>query len=408
MSRKYKNYHKNPRAITEDQQIQLKKWIIEFGDLSGIVVNNLSGEKVCGNQRGNAIDLDKCEVDIVKKYDTPDSVGTVAEGFVLFDGVKLNYREVEWDERRTEQANIIANKAGGAWDWEILTEGFEINDLLEWGFSEEEFAGKDVEVEPEETKGDDDIPEVQEQAETVKGDLWELGEHRLLCGDSTLIDDVERLMNGEKADMVFTDPPYGISIVSKDGSVGGGTKGKYSLIKGDGDINVAVDSFNLCVSLDIPIMFFWGANHYSSKLPDSSCWVVWDKQGGKSVDFADCELCYTNLEKPVRMFTHIWDGFRRDSEKGEMRVHPTQKPVQLFVDIWDKFECPKTVLDLFGGSGSTLIGAETTGRKSRLMELDEKYCDVIVKRYVKFCIENDRPYTVKLNGEDYNGSLLGG
>lgn len=143
MGRKYKNYYKNPRTITEEQRIQLKKWIIEFGDLSGIVVNNLSGEKICGNQRGDAVNLNDCEIEIVKKYDTPDSVGTVAEGFVLFDGVKLNYREVEWDERRVEQANIIANKAGGSWDWEILTEGFEINDLLEWGFSEEEFTSEE-------------------------------------------------------------------------------------------------------------------------------------------------------------------------------------------------------------------------------------------------------------------------
>ena len=105
MGKKYKNYYKNPRIITEDQRIQLKKWIIEFGDLSGIVVNNTTGEKICGNQRGDAVNLNECEIEIVKKYDTPDSVGTVAEGFVLFDGVKLNYREVEWDERRAEQAN---------------------------------------------------------------------------------------------------------------------------------------------------------------------------------------------------------------------------------------------------------------------------------------------------------------
>lgn len=149
----YKNYHKNPRVITDEQKSKLKKWLLEYGDLSGIVVNNLTGEKICGNQRGDAIDLNKCKIEILKKYEKPNDTGTVAEGYVLFEGVKLNYREVEWDERRSEQANIIANKAGGSWDWQILTEDFVMDDLLAWGFTEEEFAGKDIDS--------DDIPDYE-------------------------------------------------------------------------------------------------------------------------------------------------------------------------------------------------------------------------------------------------------
>lgn len=228
--------------------------------------------------------------------------------------------------------------------------------------------------------------EVSEPAEPIAklGQIYQLGEHRLMCGDSTDEATVSQLMNGKKADMVFTDPPYGISIVLKDGSVGG-TKGKYKPVMNDENTNAAELSFKLCKKMETNLVF-WGANHYSNVLPASSCWIVWDKQDGKRVNFADCELAYTNIKKPARLFKHIWDGFRRDSEKGEMRVHPTQKPVKLIEDIFDLFkkESKKTILDLFGGSGSTLIACEKTNRECFMMELDPYYVDVIIARWEKF------------------------
>jgi DNA modification methylase len=102
------------------------------------------------------------------------------------------------------------------------------------------------------------------------------------------------------------------------------------------------------------------------------------------VTYADCELCYTNIDKPVRMFTHIWDGFRRDSEKGEQRVHANQKPVKLFLEIWEKFNTGQVVMDLFGGSGSTLIAAEASDRVCYMAEIDCRYCDVIINRWQDF------------------------
>jgi len=203
-----------------------------------------------------------------------------------------------------------------------------------------------------------------------------------MCGDSTSIDAVDQLMDGIKANAIFTDPPYGIGL-DKEGQTIGKSQ-KYGAVLNDANADVAKESFQMAVAMNVPEMYFWGANHYSSVLPDSSCWIVWDKQGGKSVTYADCELCYTNIDKPVRMFTHIWDGFRKDSEKGEKRVHPTQKPVKLFEDIWAKFNTGQVVLDLFGGSGSTLIACEKTDRHCRIMELDPKYCDVIIKRWQDF------------------------
>jgi DNA modification methylase len=232
---------------------------------------------------------------------------------------------------------------------------------------------------------EDAVPEVPAQPITVLGDVWVLGKHRVMCGDSTSIDAVDKLMAGERADMIFTDPPYGIGL-DKEGQKLGKSQA-YGAVLNDHDTTVAVDAFNLAQSLCDGAMFFWGANHYSHALPGSPCWIVWDKQGGKRVTFADVELCYSNIEAPARLFTHIWDGFRKDSEKGDKRVHPTQKPVQLIVEIWELFEkhiSGAIVLDLFGGSGSTMIACEKTHRYARLMELDPKFCDVIVKRWQDF------------------------
>jgi 16S rRNA G966 N2-methylase RsmD len=313
---------------------------------------------------------------------------------------KLPVIKQEFKDEAQEYAYLISDNEIARWaelDKHLVYEELkqlDLDDIELLGL--EDFEMPDIEELDPQTD-EDEVPEVVNPI-TVRGDIWLLGKHRLMCGDSTMIDDVEKLMAGEKADMVFTDPPYGISVVSRDGSVGGGTKGKYKEIIGDNTVDVARDSYNLCVGLEIEQMFFWGANHYSSVFPDSSCWVVWDKQGGKSVTFADCELCYTNLKKPVRMFTHIWDGFRRDSERGEMRVHPTQKPVQLFIDIWDKFDSPKKVLDLFLGSGSTLMACEKSDRSCQGMEMDEHYCDVIINRWQNY---TGKQATLESTGQTY-------
>lgn len=235
---------------------------------------------------------------------------------------------------------------------------------------------------------EDEVPEPPKKAITKLGDLITLGNHRLLCGDATKIEDVEKLMDGKKADMVFTDPPYGISIVggSKSfGTVGGGKIVKantYSNIIGDETTQTAIDSYNICVSLQIPVLIFWGGNHYSSNLPDSSCWIVWDKNN--TGNFADAELAWTNQKTAVRIFKHTWNGLIKESERREKRCHPTQKPIALAEWCFNKYgENCKIVLDLFGGSGSTLIACEKTNRHCYMMELDPIYCDVIIERWEK-------------------------
>lgn len=247
-----------------------------------------------------------------------------------------------------------------------------------YDFDFKEFGLLDFELPPIESieagQDEDDVPEPPPKPITKLGDVWLLGNHRVMCGDSTMIDDVEKLMNGEKVDMVFTDPPYGMSAVSSSGVL----KKKYSSdIMGDSDTNSARDSFNLSISkFPNAHQVWWGANYYCEFLPGSEGWIVWDKNNGQS-DQTDCELAWTNFRSVVRQFTH-------SSEKTN-RVHPTQKPVSLIEWTWERFKCdPSIILDLFLGSGSTLIACEKTNRKCYGMELDERYCDVIIKRWEKF------------------------
>jgi DNA modification methylase len=220
-----------------------------------------------------------------------------------------------------------------------------------------------------------------------------------MCGDSTSIDAVEKLMNKEQPDLIYTDPPYGINIVTN-GQVGGGgafgkgkkqkSKGKrieankYHEIIGDNSIDVALHAIQIIKSIKAKVQIIWGGNYYANALDNSNCWIVWDKQTGEST-FADAELAWTNQSSKVRIFQHRWSGICKASEHGQKRVHPTQKPIVLAewcFEIYGKNS--RSVLDLFGGSGSTLIACEKTARDCRMMELDPKYCDVIIKRWQDF------------------------
>ncbi len=287
--------------------------------------------------------------------------------------------------------NKIALDAG--WDKDILLNQFEYlksfdYDLTLTGFDLEELCEIFPDELPEVFCGEDDLPLAAETRSQL-GDLWVLGDHRLLCGDSTVATDVERLMNGNKADMVFTDPPYGVDVV-KSGKVGAdfgvAKKGQYSPIIGDSTIEAAIDAYNLCVGLNIPVLCFWGGNYYASKLSDSKCWIIWDKREDSGIvnTFADCEIAWTNQQKPSRIYRQLWNGMIRKGEH-EKRVHPTQKPVALAEWCFEELSPKgKTVLDLFGGSGSTLIACEKTKRKCYIMELSPEYCDVIIQRYENY------------------------
>ena len=289
----------------------------------------------------------------------------------------------DWTEEQKNEFIIKDNVGFGEWEWDDLANEWDIDQLDDWGLElPADLTFKEVEAEEDDYEMPNEI-----KTNIVKGDIIEIGEHRLMCGDSTNSDDVAKLMNGEKVDMVFTDPPYGMNAVSKSGVL---SKNYKTDILGDDDTDAAKDSFNLIYNLfQNALHIWWGANYYSSCLPDSECWIVWDKNNGQS-DQTDCELAWSNARSVVRQFT-------KASEKTN-RVHPTQKPCELISWSINKFKSEsKIIADFFLGSGSTMVAAHQLKRKCYGMELDEKYCQVIIDRMLKL----DESLEVKINGVEY-------
>lgn len=301
----------------------------------------------------------------------------------------------------------------GGWDDEALADLLtDLQDqdadlLAVTGYTDDDLAGLLAEPEPLRTElppagpGDsrDRSTRVARDPRAAPGDLWALGGHRILCGDATNPEHVDRLLaefDLAQPILVHTDPPYGINAVGKDRNVGGGGKVRnrpgrsvrasdYEPIAGDDTADAAADAYRLVTAL-LPeaVQVWWGANHYagSAGLPDSSCWLVWDKQ--TNGDFADAELAWTNHTGAVRRLVHLWNGLARASEKATPRVHPTQKPVALAewaMEMVDKRAARRLVVDLFAGSGPTLLAAEATGRACAAMELSPAYVDVICRRW---------------------------
>jgi len=227
---------------------------------------------------------------------------------------------------------------------------------------------------------DYEIPEIDKIKTDIKrGDIYKLGTHRLMCGDATIKADVSKLMNGTKADMVFTDPPYGAKSVQRSGVL----KKKYIPIQND---DMPFNPFHLLKLA--PKIILFGGNYFATQLPLSSGWCVWDKKAehAKRHDQGDCELIWTNLKRPPRIYRNAWVGWFKEGESNKTpRLHPAQKPIKLLSYILkDTSNNPDIILDPYGGSGSTLIACEQTGRKCCMMEIDPRYCQVIVNRWEQY------------------------
>ena len=244
---------------------------------------------------------------------------------------------------------------------------------------------EDTEVE------EDEAPEVDESEppKSKLGEMYQLGRHRILCGDATKREDVERLMDGKKADMVFTDPPYGMNLDTeyvKNETVKGNTYDK--VIGDDRDFNYQDFSW-----IDCKEQFWWGADYYAKTLPNKGSWFVWDKKK-EDLDASigsGFEICWSKTPHKKEMIRILWSGFTAQ-ERNESRSHPTQKPIELCKWFINKFSDSNiSVLDPFLGSGSTLIACEQTDRTCYGMELDPKYVDVIRKRYAKFINNGELP-----------------
>ena len=276
---------------------------------------------------------------------------------------------------------------------ELTLEGF---DLELAGFDLEDLQELSLAGEQKQAEEDDFDPETVTETICQKGDLWQLGKHTLLCGDAYT--DINKLIGNEFIELLLTDPPYGIDIVNgtnadisaKTGFVG--TEGIVKARKYKTIINDDKD-FNPQFMLEIARKsIIWGANNFASKLNDNSHWIVWDKKAEKGADhnnFSDVELAWTNIDrKSCVIYRHLWSGLLREGDRDielQERVHPTQKPVGLMGEIINDYsKTNDNILDLFGGSGSTLIACEQLDRNCFMMELDPHYCDVIIHRWEDF------------------------
>lgn len=188
--------------------------------------------------------------------------------------------------------------------------------------------------------------------------------------------------------IVITDPPYGISLV-KNGKVGADfgitKKGKYNPVIGDNDIEVTKKAFNIFKEIADKMIIF-GGNYFTNFLPFSDSWLIWDKREDTGIrnTFADGEMAWCSFHTPVRIYRQLWNGMIRKGEHSK-RVHPTQKPVEMLENIIKDFtKADDIVLDLFLGSGSTLIACEKTNRICFGMELDPKYISVILDRWQEY------------------------
>lgn len=304
---------------------------------------------------------------------------------------------VDWDEDKQRQFIIKDNVSGGEWDWDVLANEWDAEELDDWGLDVPAEFGEEKEIE------EDEAPEVSSEPPVSElSKIYQLGRHRVMCGDSTDKENVDLLMNGAKADMVFTDPPYGMFLnadysdmknnleFAKAKNFTGGKK--YDNVIGDHEdfnpdfINIVFASFPSTKEV-----FLWGANYYSELLPNRNdgSWIVWDKRLDDSADkmYGSCfELIWSKQKHKQDIARVKWAGvFGTEQEFDHKRHHPTQKPVNLsswFVERYSKKS--DVIADLFLGSGSTLIACEQTDRTCYGMELDPKYVDVIRKRYAKF------------------------
>jgi len=281
---------------------------------------------------------------------------------------------------------IYDNRTGelATWDFEQLAADVEAGLSLQPFWTEEEAVAllakhggrADGLTDP------DDVPE-ERPTDIVSGDLFELGHHRVMCGDSRDGVVIARLLDGEPLDLLLTDPPYGVSVVGKSGKIGGSVMAKnqvYRPVEGDSE---SFDPSHLFLISQTAVV--WGANYFPLLLPHSGQWIVWDKGRPEGTTFSDCELAWTSRSGvAVKKYSCVWNGMTREGESGK-RVHPTQKPVKLFSEVMADFSKDgDTVGDWYLGSGTSLVAAEQIGRKCRGVELDPRYCQVIIDRWEAF------------------------
>lgn len=358
-------YARNSRTHSDAQIAQIAASIKEFGWTNPVLVD---GDKGIIAGHGRVMAARKLGYDKVPVIELKHMTESQKKAYIIAD-------------------NQLAMNSG--WDTNLLS--LELSELQDADFDLSLLGFEDKELDkllqPEIVEGNTDedaVPEVPEEPKTKLGDIYILGNHRLMCGDSASIDDVDKLMNGDKADMVFTDPPYNINYQDMTGS--------FDKIKNDKMSDEDFLDFLMQTIMPCDTMYVccsWQYAHIFKQAMTNlgyppKAMIVWNKVNPAQ-----------NLDKYFKQHEIIWyygEFGGRPTLRGDIweikrqrnTVHPTMKPVELIDLAMQDQPTKRIIYDAFGGSGSTLISAEKNGRKARLMELDPKYCDVIVKRWEDF------------------------
>lgn len=303
-------------------------------------------------------------------------------------------------EQQIKAHRLADNKVAelATWDAELLTielDAITELDMIEFGF--ESFGDDDTEQKKD--IEEDEIPDVPDEPTAKLGDIYQLGRHRLICGDSTDAKVIETLMDGKKADFILSDPPYGMKLDTDFSTIKGSMKSigkknhtegnKYERVIGDNEdfkpelITTFFNNFGYCKEI-----FLFGADYFAELLPDKNdgSWLVWDKRKESQADAigSEFELIWSRTKHKRRMLRHDWFGFlsSQNGADARNRVHPTQKPITLLADILEQWgKDAQNVVDLYGGSGSTLMACQQLDKTCFICELDPHYIDVIIARW---------------------------
>lgn len=398
-----KQHPKNPRQLSKDQHKHLKTSLEKFGIADKPIVNT-DGTIIGGHQRLKVLkELGHKEIE------------------VLVPSRTLSSEEVD-------EMNIRLNKNTGEWDFDVLANEWEVNDLIEWGFTEEELTGLAEGIESDEEGTEDESEQLEpvsdEDAKTKLGDRYTLNDHVLVCGDSTNPDFVSLCLGEAKPILMVTDPPYGVNYdPSWRGKAGKGQRAVGKVSNDD-----LIDWKEAWKLFHGSVAYVWHAGKFCSKVQESLelcdfevvSQIIWVKQ-----HFALSRGDYHWQHEPCwyavkRGMPHNWQGardqstlweianlncFGKSKEDGEERTaHSTQKPIECMArPIRNNTAMGQAVYDPFCGSGTILIAAEMLGRISYSLELSPGYCDIIVDRWVNYMKKKNKEFTVKKNGEVQNG-----
>jgi site-specific DNA-methyltransferase (adenine-specific) len=331
--------------------------------------------------------------------------GTIVAGNGTVEAAKrLGWLDIEvvkvpndWTDAQVKAFAIADNRTAelANWNQEVLTSQLLELEAEGWELTEFGFEPLEMPVNPDDIV-EDEIPD-SAPIRTALGDVWRLGNHRLMCGDSVDDKSVDKLLDGNTVDLVFTDPPYGVAYTGglqfkSDGEV---VKNNREMIEND-DIDIYEDVMRQLARVAQGPTYIWFADtkaaslyQAAEKYGDIHALIIWVKNGG----YGALNANYKQKHEPCLYWkpkgktlnftgatteTTIWNI----DKDGKNKLHPTQKPISLAAKAIGNHKCI-TVLDLFGGSGSTLIAAEEMNKKAFVMELDPKYCDVIIERWEK-------------------------